>query len=154
MYDHIGLKVNDLAASQQFYQTLLAPLGHVLGYHDASQAGFGPTDAAAFWLYAAPSVKTSGTHIAFRAASHAQVDAFYKAGLKAVITARQAQDQITARPTTRRFYSTLTATTWKPFAHKVVEATFVQTLWSGYEFLRWKSTVIETMHDQIQNQSA
>jgi catechol 2,3-dioxygenase-like lactoylglutathione lyase family enzyme len=83
MYDHIGLKVKDLAASQQFYQTLLASLGHVLGFHDASQAGFGPPDAPAFWLYASPNVKMDGTHIAFRASNHAQVDAFYKAGLKA-----------------------------------------------------------------------
>lgn len=45
--------------------------------------GFGPPDAAAFWLYPKPSVKGDGSHIAFRATNHEQVDAFYKAGLKA-----------------------------------------------------------------------
>ena len=53
MYDHIGLKVNDLAASCRFYQAALAPLGYVLGSHDESYAGIGPVDAPALWLYAA-----------------------------------------------------------------------------------------------------
>jgi catechol 2,3-dioxygenase-like lactoylglutathione lyase family enzyme len=83
MYDHIGIRVKDFAASQQFYQALLAPLGYVPGYQDASQAGFGLVDAPAFWLYPSPSAKANGCHIAFRALSHAQVDAFYKAGIKA-----------------------------------------------------------------------
>ena len=82
MYHHIGLKVNDLAASCRFYQAALAPLGYVLGSHDESYAGIGPVDAPALWLYAAPGTKSPGTHIAFRVANHKIVDAFYKAGLK------------------------------------------------------------------------
>ncbi len=83
MYDHIGIRVQNFEASKQFYQTLLASLGHVLGYNDATQAGFGLPDAPAFWLYPSPNAPANGCHIAFRAASQAQVDAFYKAGLKA-----------------------------------------------------------------------
>ncbi|WP_439589748.1 VOC family protein [Hydrogenophaga sp.] len=87
MYDHLGLKVHDLAASIRFYQAALAPLGHVLGSHDDTYAGLGPKDAPALWLYAhpggQPGNKGQGTHIAFRAETPAQVDAFYKAGLKA-----------------------------------------------------------------------
>jgi catechol 2,3-dioxygenase-like lactoylglutathione lyase family enzyme len=83
MYDHLGLKVNDLATSIRFYQAALAPLGHVLGSHDATYAGLGPAGAPALWLYASPGSRGPGTHIAFRASSHQAVDAFYKAGLKA-----------------------------------------------------------------------
>ncbi len=83
MYDHIGLKVKDLAASIRFYENALAPLGHVLGSHDDTYAGLGPKGAPALWLYAVKGAQGPGTHIAFRAADHRAVDAFYKAGLKA-----------------------------------------------------------------------
>ena len=83
MYDHIGLKVKDLAASVRFYQAALDGLGHELCSSDASGAGFGPKGAPALWLYAAPKSVTAGTHVAFRAGSKAAVDAFHKAGIKA-----------------------------------------------------------------------
>ena len=67
MYDHIGLKVKDLAASIRFYEAVLVPLGHVLGPHDDSYAGIGPPGAPALWLYAAKDTRSPGTHIAFRA---------------------------------------------------------------------------------------
>jgi catechol 2,3-dioxygenase-like lactoylglutathione lyase family enzyme len=83
MYDHIGLKVKDLAASIRFYEAALAPLGHELGSHDDTCAGLGPKGAPALWLYAARGAQGPGTHIALRAANHEAVDAFYQAGLKA-----------------------------------------------------------------------
>lgn len=84
MYDHIGLKVSNLAASRRFYEAALAPLGHVLGSHDDTYAGLGPKGAPALWLYAnAGAAQAVGTHVAFRAADHRAVDAFHKAGLKA-----------------------------------------------------------------------
>jgi hypothetical protein len=58
-------------------------LGYVSGYQDASQAGFGLQNAAAFWLYPSPNAEANGCHVAFRAANHAQVDAFYQASFKA-----------------------------------------------------------------------
>ena len=83
MYDHIGLKVNDLGAAVRFYAAALAPLGHVLGPNDKSYAGLGPKGAPALWLYAATAGAGFGTHLAFTAPDRASVDKFYAAGLKA-----------------------------------------------------------------------
>ncbi|HXW25154.1 MAG TPA: VOC family protein [Xanthobacteraceae bacterium] len=82
MYDHIGLKVKDVAASVRFYQAALAPLGHVLGSHDDAGAGFGPKGAPALWLYRAEDAGP-GTHVAFNAPDRAAVDRFHAGGLKA-----------------------------------------------------------------------
>jgi catechol 2,3-dioxygenase-like lactoylglutathione lyase family enzyme len=82
MYDHLGFKVKDLDQSVRFYTAALAPLGYVLGSHDAAYAGFGPKDEPALWLYANKDVKSSGVHIAFRSKDRATVDRFYKAGIE------------------------------------------------------------------------
>jgi len=79
MYDHIGLRVKDLAASRAFHTAVLKPLGFVA---DDSGTGFGPPGAPALWLY--ESKKTAGgTHVAFRAKDKAAVKAFHAAALKA-----------------------------------------------------------------------
>jgi catechol 2,3-dioxygenase-like lactoylglutathione lyase family enzyme len=83
MYDHLGIKVSELATSLRFYEAALAPLGHVRGAQDDSYAGIGPAGAPALWLYAGRTSEGPGTHVAFRAASPGDVDAFYTAGLKA-----------------------------------------------------------------------
>jgi catechol 2,3-dioxygenase-like lactoylglutathione lyase family enzyme len=83
MYDHIGLKTNNLDASVRFYTAALSRLGHVLGSHDDSSAGWGPRDAPALWLYAGKGGNGGGVHVAFRAADRAAVDAFHQAGLGA-----------------------------------------------------------------------
>ena len=75
MYDHVGLKVQDLKASSKFYAAALGALGHV-----AEGAGFGPSGAPALWLSEG---KATPVHVAFRAASQAEVDRFHAAGLKA-----------------------------------------------------------------------
>ncbi|MEO5626019.1 MAG: VOC family protein [Dokdonella sp.] len=82
MYDHIGLKVKDLEASVRFYEQALAPLGHILGSRDAGSAGFGPAGAPALWLYASDSKAVAATHVAFRAADRAAVDAFHRNGIQ------------------------------------------------------------------------
>ena len=82
MYDHIGLKVRDLDSSVRFYSAALGALGHTLGSSDASTAGLGPEGAPALWLYADAKLAHSLVHVAFTAASRAQVDAFYRQGLK------------------------------------------------------------------------
>jgi catechol 2,3-dioxygenase-like lactoylglutathione lyase family enzyme len=82
MYDHIGLKVKDIAAAVRFYTAALAPLGHVLCFQDETTAGFGPKDAPAFWLYADVKARPSSMHVAFRAAERATVDRFHGAGLE------------------------------------------------------------------------
>ena len=83
MYDHIGLKVKDVAASVRFYGAVLGPLGHEVSSQDDSSAGLGPRGEPALWLYAAKGGAAAGTHVAFRATMRAAVDKFHAAGLKA-----------------------------------------------------------------------
>ncbi|MCE5232478.1 MAG: VOC family protein [Mizugakiibacter sp.] len=83
MYDHIGLKVKDLAASVHFYTAALAGLGFGLCTQGDGYAGFGPPGEPALWLYAAKAAKGSGMHVAFRASSREAVDRFHAAGLEA-----------------------------------------------------------------------
>lgn len=83
MYDHIGLKVNDLDAAVRFYQAALEPLGHVLCSQEASYAGLGQKGEAALWLYASQGSRTNAVHVAFRARSREAVDRFHACGLKA-----------------------------------------------------------------------
>jgi catechol 2,3-dioxygenase-like lactoylglutathione lyase family enzyme len=87
--DHIGLSVSDYAAAKAFYTAALSPLGisvqmefskEATGDFDA--AGFGAAGKPFFWL--SGSGRTApGLHIAFAAASRAEVDAFYKAAIAA-----------------------------------------------------------------------
>lgn len=83
MYDHIGLRVNDLDAAVRFYRAALGPLGHALCSQDASCAGFGRPHAPALWLYPVKNGPGAATHVAFRAADRSAVDRFHAAGLKA-----------------------------------------------------------------------
>ena len=83
MYDHIGLRVRDLAASIRFYEAVLAPLGYSLDSRDDASAGFGPPGAPALWLYGADDAAGRGAHVAFRAATREAVDRFHAAGLGA-----------------------------------------------------------------------
>ena len=84
MYDHIGLRVRDLAASIRFYEAALAALDCSLGPRDDASAGFGPPGEPALWLYADPvATGGSGAHVAFRAATRDAVDRFHAAGLDA-----------------------------------------------------------------------
>jgi catechol 2,3-dioxygenase-like lactoylglutathione lyase family enzyme len=83
MYDHIGFKVKDIAASVRFYKAALAPLGYDLCSQDDSGASFGPRGEPALWLYADKRHSGPGVHIAFRAPDRSSVDAFHKNGLKA-----------------------------------------------------------------------
>jgi catechol 2,3-dioxygenase-like lactoylglutathione lyase family enzyme len=82
MYDHIGLKVKDVAASVRFYKAALAPLGHELASEDEQGAGLGPKGAPSLWLYRAVNA-AGGVHVALAAPDHGAVDRFHAAGLKA-----------------------------------------------------------------------
>jgi catechol 2,3-dioxygenase-like lactoylglutathione lyase family enzyme len=76
MFNHVSLKVKDIAASAAFYEAALEPLGIAKSSSSDTSAGFGN-----FFLNQG---KPSGPlHIAFDAKTRAQVDAFYQAGLKA-----------------------------------------------------------------------
>lgn len=85
--DHIGLSVSDYASAKAFYTAALQPLGitlmmefgrDVTGTSDV--AGFG-RHKPYFWI--ATGGATTPIHIAFGAATRAEVDAFYKAALAA-----------------------------------------------------------------------
>lgn len=80
MYDHVGLRIENLAASARFYRAALAPLGHVA---DASGSGFGPAGRPILWLHEHADAAARGVHLAFAAGSRAVVDAFHRAGLAA-----------------------------------------------------------------------
>jgi catechol 2,3-dioxygenase-like lactoylglutathione lyase family enzyme len=82
MYDHIGLKVKNLDASVSFYRGALAALGHELASRDENGAGFGKSGAT-LWLYLDGKSKGCDVHVAFRGRIRADVDAFYREGLKA-----------------------------------------------------------------------
>lgn len=89
MIDHTGVVVSDFQNSKLFYQNALAPIGYALlmevsaaqtGNNDA--AGFGVPPKPDFWVgNGTPNVPP--LHVAFRATSRAQVDAFYAAALAA-----------------------------------------------------------------------
>lgn len=89
MIDHTGVAVSDFAASKRFYEKALAPLGYALvmelsaavtGHADV--AGFGEPPKPDFWISSGEPNKPP-IHIAFRAFSRAQVDAFYEAAMAA-----------------------------------------------------------------------
>jgi catechol 2,3-dioxygenase-like lactoylglutathione lyase family enzyme len=87
--DHVGLSVSDMAAAKAFYAAALAPLrmsllmefpASVTG--NADVAGFGADGKPFLWI-SGEGKTAPHTHVAFRAESRAQVDAFHAAALAA-----------------------------------------------------------------------
>jgi catechol 2,3-dioxygenase-like lactoylglutathione lyase family enzyme len=77
LFDHVHLRVRDLAASTRFYASVLAPLGFEQ-----------TTDTAELVEFCALSLSeeepaTAPLHFAFLARTREQVDAFHRAGLEA-----------------------------------------------------------------------
>lgn len=87
MIDHIGIGCSDFEKSRLFYEAALAPLGigkvmeltpEMTGsYHGI---GMGTAGHPFFWIGNDGS-RGAGMHVAFTAATRAQVDAFYEAAL-------------------------------------------------------------------------
>src|ERR1700755_3103227 len=80
MFDHVGVAVSDLAASERFYRTVLSALGVEPGHADPELVEWedwciGPTDRE--------HPVTRGRHVGFRAPSRAAVDAFWQAVIDA-----------------------------------------------------------------------
>lgn len=82
MFDHVGLRVQDLARSIAFYKAALGALGHEMGSSGDDYAGFGPQGEPALWLHANAS-GARGAHVAFRAPNRAAVERFHALGLAA-----------------------------------------------------------------------
>jgi catechol 2,3-dioxygenase-like lactoylglutathione lyase family enzyme len=88
MIDHSGLNVSDFGKSKAFYVAALAPLGYrVIKELPTSLAplgamGLGVPPKPDFWV-AGGSPNSPALHIAFRAGSRAEVDAFYQAAMAA-----------------------------------------------------------------------
>lgn len=89
MIDHTGVLVSRPSDSRRFYEQALAPLGYTLLMEIPKNVtggkvvlGYGVAPHADFWI-------SEGTpnevrvHVAFRADSRAQVDAFYREALAA-----------------------------------------------------------------------
>jgi catechol 2,3-dioxygenase-like lactoylglutathione lyase family enzyme len=80
MFDHVGIGVTDLAASERFYRTVLAQLGVAPSHADAELVEWqdwdiGQTDRE--------HPVARGLHVGFRAPDRAAVDAFWQAGIDA-----------------------------------------------------------------------
>src|SRR5688572_21220406 len=80
MFDHVGIAVADLAASERFYRTVLSVLGAEPSHADAELVEWDDWDIA-------PTDRehpvTRGLHVGFRAPSREAVDAFWQAGIDA-----------------------------------------------------------------------
>jgi catechol 2,3-dioxygenase-like lactoylglutathione lyase family enzyme len=90
MLDHVGVAVADAERSRAFYEKALAPLGIALimtATSDQTESGgtahgFGADGKPYFWVGDNEAVG-EGTHVAFEAATRAEVDAFHRAALDA-----------------------------------------------------------------------
>lgn len=81
MFDHIGFNVKDFTKSKAFYTQALAPLGLTIVMEGDGWAMIGK-DGFNFWFGSVGPAPTA-IHIAFSAATHAQVQAFHAAALAA-----------------------------------------------------------------------
>ena len=88
MIDHLGLDVGDYRKNRDFYRAALAPLGYAMkkelpaepsGARD--RAGFGVAHAE-FWISGGGALERT-LHVAFTAVNRVEVDAFYRAALRA-----------------------------------------------------------------------
>lgn len=82
MFDHVGFGVTDIARSKAFFLEALRPLGVAVVMEGPYGVGMGRNGKPSLWLFETNEVPAR-LHIAFAAASRAEVDAFYRAALAA-----------------------------------------------------------------------
>ncbi len=85
MFDHVKFGVSDFAASKAFYVKALEPLGVKVGGEGVPTYGIELVQEgsiASLCLFQTDE-KPAHLHVAFAAATRAQVDAFYRAALEA-----------------------------------------------------------------------
>ena len=83
MIDHVSVKTSNQAASRQFFEKTLAPLGYevLMEFEDGQVVGMGVGRKPDFWFSSGEA--SSPVHVAFSAPDRATVDAFYAAALAA-----------------------------------------------------------------------
>ena len=82
MIDHVGIPVTDIARSKAFYRGALAPLGYAIIMEFDDAVGFGVPPKPDLWI-GRGARGGDATHLAIRAETRAEVDAFHKAALAA-----------------------------------------------------------------------
>ena len=90
MIDHMGIGAGDYAASRRFYDAALGALGMEMVMEVTSEmtggtyrgVGYGKDGKPCFWV-SDGGARGGGIHVAFAAASRAEVDAFYAAAMAA-----------------------------------------------------------------------
>ena len=85
MFDHVKFGVSDFAASKAFFLKALEPLGIAVAAEGAPTYGIelvGPKTNASLILHLTQE-KPAHLHLAFKAESRQQVEAFYRAALEA-----------------------------------------------------------------------
>jgi catechol 2,3-dioxygenase-like lactoylglutathione lyase family enzyme len=89
MIDHTGLQISDPTKSRAFYDSALSPLGYKMMVqipiehtHGAAVFGYGVPPKADFWVHQG-TPNDPKVHVAFRAATHKQVEQFFEAALAA-----------------------------------------------------------------------
>jgi catechol 2,3-dioxygenase-like lactoylglutathione lyase family enzyme len=85
MFDHVGINVQDYAASRAFYERALAPIGYrvVMAFDEWKAAGLGTDEHKPELWIAQREPYGTGTHLAFTCADRQTVDAFHEAALDA-----------------------------------------------------------------------
>ena len=89
MFDHVGIAVSDVAASERFYGTVLTVLGVEPSHADADQVRSSEARSLVgwedWWIGSTDREHpvTRGLHVGFRAPDRAIVDAFWQAGIDA-----------------------------------------------------------------------
>jgi catechol 2,3-dioxygenase-like lactoylglutathione lyase family enzyme len=78
--DHVTIRVSDFEASKAFYSTVLATLGHELGWEDADLR---VAEWGDFSIAHDGKPLTEHAHVAFAANSRDEVEAFHRAALEA-----------------------------------------------------------------------
>ena len=82
MFDHVGIGVTNLADSKAFFLQALAPLQATVAMEGPYGVGIGRNRKPSLWLVETKE-RPARLHIAFAAATRAEVDAFYRAALAA-----------------------------------------------------------------------
>jgi catechol 2,3-dioxygenase-like lactoylglutathione lyase family enzyme len=80
MFDHVGIAVTDLGASERFYRTVLSALGAEPASADSELVEWEDWDVG---VTDGEHPVTRGLHVGFRAPSREAVDAFWRAGVDA-----------------------------------------------------------------------